>query len=177
METPILDIWSPDPGDDYALTQDLAAMADDIEDAILNDTQITYVANVAARTALVNQRTLEGRPPSTTRPLFVFRGDALDRDRLEYTRDGVTWEAVRGKATRMGNTVWVGTTAGVTVTFPTGFFGSVPAVTATPYNNPLVSVAHISDITNTGFLLRLYTLAGNPTTGGCSWAATQPGAI
>lgn len=44
------DIWTPDAGDDYALTTDLAAMADTIQDAITNN-RVSLIGLDSARPA------------------------------------------------------------------------------------------------------------------------------
>lgn len=61
-------IWTPDSGDDYALTVDLAATADTIQDALtnLNSRFPASVANPAARDALF---------PSPVHGNRVFRND------------------------------------------------------------------------------------------------------
>lgn len=50
METENFSIWSPDAGDQYALTQDLARMADDI-DEVLTTVQVVRSGTNAERTA------------------------------------------------------------------------------------------------------------------------------
>lgn len=176
METPILDLWSPDPGDDYALTQDLAAMADDIEQAILQNPQIVSVANGTEQTALVNQRILEGRPPTEQAPLFVLRRDYGSRLRLQYTTDGVSWTPVFGFPSRSSGSTTV-PAGGITVTYPAGVFSGLPAVVAQPFNTGLVLVPHITSFSTSGFLLRLFTLDGADVGGPAMWIISARGEI
>lgn len=70
METSNLNLWSPDPGDDYALTQDLAAMADDIDEAITETREASMrvsVADQAARDALTKKEGLRVYREDTNR--------------------------------------------------------------------------------------------------------------
>lgn len=51
---------------------------------------IVPVANTTERATLV-----ANYPPSTSRPVFVYRADATQGQRVEYTVDGVTWLSLR----------------------------------------------------------------------------------
>src|SRR5690606_23836029 len=55
----------------------------------LKDLGIHYVANEAARTALVATYA-----PSATRPLYVYRGDAPAGAKIEFSTNGTTWNRV-----------------------------------------------------------------------------------
>ena len=87
-------IWTPDSSDNYALTTDLAATADSIQDAITalrgNNAPTVRVANVAERTtALADHGT-----PTSSNPLIVFRADAGAGREIEYTTNGTTWRSL-----------------------------------------------------------------------------------
>lgn len=58
-------------------------------DVISSTTRIFPVANVTARDALVSKY-----PPTTARPLVVWRSDAAAGAQLEYTTNGTTWNPV-----------------------------------------------------------------------------------
>jgi hypothetical protein len=55
----------------------------------LKDLGIHYVANTAARAALVATYA-----PSATRPLYVYRGDAPAGAKIEFSTNGTTWFSV-----------------------------------------------------------------------------------
>lgn len=71
-------IWTPDAGDDYALTTDLAAMADTIQDAI--------TANKTGAIGVLANRPAAGTPGLPE----GFRYYATDVD-LTYLYDGAAW--------------------------------------------------------------------------------------
>jgi hypothetical protein len=142
-------IWTPDSGDDYALTVDLAAMADTIQDALINraidTTTIDYVATVAARTALVSQWTTDGHPVSSSNPMYVHRADADTGRKLEGSVDGITFypipqAGVGGTPYLMAAgsvtvTLTASPTGSATITLPASRFGFAPIITATPSNS------------------------------------------
>lgn len=55
-------IWTPDSGDNYALTTDLAAMADTVQDALsdIRDDSAAFIGTNAQRTALTAPALREG---------------------------------------------------------------------------------------------------------------------
>lgn len=65
-----------------------------INDLSLTVNDIVYVANTTARAQLVAGLNTAGVGPSTTRPIYVHRGDATAGKELEYTTDGTTWTSV-----------------------------------------------------------------------------------
>lgn len=77
----------PAGGDSYDLTNDLRKMME-------SATTIVPVANVGARTALVQALAAAGRAPSVAAPLYVDRADAPPLARLERSSDGATWHAL-----------------------------------------------------------------------------------
>lgn len=87
-------IWTPDSSDNYALTTDLAATADSVQDAITalrgNNAPTVRVANVAERNAAL----ADHGTPTTSNPLIVFRADAGAGRELEYTTNGTVWRTL-----------------------------------------------------------------------------------
>lgn len=98
-----------------------------------SDVQIRRVANVAGRTAAVASRS--SRPISVSDPLIVWREDAPEMARMEYTTNGTTWY-VYGDNRRNpyiicggGDIAMTGVTGTFTVNIP-----SVPSqITVWPY--------------------------------------------
>lgn len=76
-------IWTPDSGDDYALTVDLAAMADSVQDA-LNTVKNYQVGTEAQRAALGPSSRFDG-----------LKFYATDTD-LEWFYDGSAWKLAPG---------------------------------------------------------------------------------
>lgn len=72
-------IWTPDSGDDYALTVDLAAMADTVQDALTAVPRNYLVGTNAQRLALSGGGLFEG-----------LRFFATDTD-VEWLYDGAAW--------------------------------------------------------------------------------------
>lgn len=64
-----------------------------VSDAVTNQTTIHPVANIAARTALASTYA-----PTTSRPLYVDRADALEGARLEVSTNGVNWRVFDSRA-------------------------------------------------------------------------------
>lgn len=93
------DIWTPDSGDDYALTVDLGAMADTVQDA-LNTVKTYRVGTDAQRTALSGAALFEG--------LKFYANDT----NLEWVYDGSSWKltpAYLGRVTQTSNLTLTGT--------------------------------------------------------------------
>lgn len=87
------DIWTPDSGDDYALTVDLAAMADTVQDA-LNTVKTYQVGTDAQRTALSGASLFKG--------LKFYANDT----NLEWVYNGTDWKlapAYLGTVTQTSN--------------------------------------------------------------------------
>lgn len=59
---------------------------------------IKYVANTTARATLIANLVAAAKGPSTSNPVFVWRGDATSGRELEYTVDGTNWKAYRPAA-------------------------------------------------------------------------------
>lgn len=127
---------------------------------------IRYVANTAARNALASSFA-----PSATKPLYVYRGDAVAGRNLEFTLDGTNWlhisdsrdeQAMLRKYTQSGIAsisvsnlgAWsVGTNQ--SVTFPTPF-STAPRVSVqrTGSNQPVQTA--LWGVSTTGFSITPY---------------------
>lgn len=80
-------IRTPAGDDNYALTADMRRMAESIN-------HVVPVANISARTAVVQALEAAGRTPSAADPLIVDREDAPALGHLERTQDGTNWETL-----------------------------------------------------------------------------------
>lgn len=81
-------IWTPDAGDDYALTTDLAAMASSVETAIVNNVS-TAVAKSGSAVANHGALPMTGNTAGDQR--------VTTDTRIVWTWDGTRWIAVAGK--------------------------------------------------------------------------------
>lgn len=82
-------IYYPEDSGPFQPAADMAQMASSIDLRIAEQNEIRSVANIAGRTALVNE---VGLPNITTnQPLLVWRADAPNGHNLEVTVDGSTW--------------------------------------------------------------------------------------
>lgn len=155
-------IWSPDSGDDYALTVDLAAMADTAQDAITAN-RVARIGTDAERLALSGGALFEGLTFRTT------------DTRYDWVYTGGVW--VRRMAP-FGFAAGVNTTPATgyrQVSFPSGLFTSPPRVTASGGSQSLVGVPRIVNITTSGFELGIWSLGGTQIAGtGVNWIAIQP---
>lgn len=101
-----------------------------------SEVQIKRVANVTGRTAAVTARS--GRPITVSDPLFVWREDAPENRRLEYTINGTTWRVYGDN----GRTPYIIAGSGSVVT--TGVTGTftlnIPDVPADVTVWPILSV-------------------------------------
>lgn len=148
------DTGAPDIGVDPTL---VSANANDVGNRIVR-------ANLAALEAYAYKRA-------------GLAGYALDTGK-DYLHDGSGWQESHSPRTSVFASAYgivtIGSTSGSTINFPTGRFTTIPAVFATPQNNGTVVVPHISSVTQTSFLLRMYTLAGVAVaSGNCVWGAVQ----
>lgn len=87
-------IWTPDSGDEYALTVDLAAMADSIQDVFTDNGRIYKWANATARAAQTGMT--EGD-----------LGDQADTNEI-YRYSGSAWQLVGGLPTTAPATAFSG---------------------------------------------------------------------
>lgn len=131
-----------------------------------------YAADVGNRIVRANLAALDAYPYKRA----GLRGYALDTN-TEYTHSGSGWVQGDGIGGGMfaaaSGFTYVSVTTGVTVNFPASRFSQAPLVVATPQNSSTVVVPHITSLTASSFLLRLYTLSNVATTGNVSWAAFQ----
>lgn len=93
-----------------------------------------------------------------------------------WQRQADSWRIVGGADGAFASAegfAYIPSSAGLTVTLPAGRFSQVPLIFATPQAPGIVVVPHVTAITTTSFLLRLFTLAGASVTGNCAWEARQ----
>lgn len=156
-------IWTPDAGDDYALTTDLAATADTVQDAISRvRSENGYRTDLtdAQRIALTGSDLFEG--------LTVWTKDT--RVRWIYTQSAWT-RVLPGQAYRMaaGSGTTDGTGAG-SVQLPAGRFNVTPIISITGTS------ARFSAITSksaTSFGVILTNSSGAGVVGNFDWQAVQ----
>lgn len=156
-------IWTPDAGDDYALTTDLAAMADTVQDAITAN-RVGRIGTNAQRLALTGADLFEG---------LTFRTTDTRRDWV-YTNGA--WVQRMAPYALAGGTATVNV-AETTITFPAGVFTQAPSVLqVTPIvpTSGAVATVHIgSNPTSTSFKVRLFNNSGISIGGTVSWLAMQ----
>lgn len=156
-------IWTPDAGDDYALTTDLAATADTIQAAITAN-RVGRIGTNAQRLALSGANLYEGLTFRTTdtRRDWVYTNGAWVQRMAPFAMAG-------GMATL--------NVAATTVNFPAGVFTQVPTVLQiTPIvpNSSQVATVHLgANPTISGFSARLFNNSGVSIGGTVSWLAMQ----
>lgn len=197
MLTPILSIWTPDNGDDYALVQDLATIADDVEGAILNPPYIritgTGDASLASTThgfqvgptaglnIIADGDEIMARNAGATTTLYINNdgGDIrLGNETSDVRIPGrvvgthYPWAQAAGVAS-ISATLAQGAFDEVTVTFPAGRFTANPIMSVSA-NNVRYSISVLS-LSTTGATFRYANWStGNATSGGSLyWVATQ----
>jgi len=111
-------IWTPDAGDDYALTTDLAAMADTIQEA-LSDSKNYVPETNALRLARTGSDLFEGLVVWTTDTKILWR----------YT-SGAWVRSLPGQPFAQAAGISPGGSGFITVSFPAGRFTQPPIVTA-----------------------------------------------
>ena len=158
-------IKTPGTGDQYALVQDLGAMADTVQNALVKRANM-YVGTSAARTAW------------TTAPEGVHWQDSDGVAKLEYVRRAGAW-ALATPRVRTGSLSFTGLTANqasaLSVTFPPGLFSEPPVVMLTSGTGITTSTAfHFwvsGAVTTTGFTASL--AKGSTSNHVLYWTATQ----
>lgn len=159
------DIWTPDAGDDYALTTDLAAMADTIQDAITAN-RVGRIGTNAQRLALTGADLFEG---------LTFRTTDTRRDWV-YTAGA--WVQRMTPFAMAGGVATVNVSE-TTISFPAGVFTQAPSVlqvTALSPTGGQVATVHIGAggvPTTTNFKCRLFNNSGTSIGGTVSWLAMQ----
>jgi hypothetical protein len=198
MLTDILDIWTPDNGDQYALVQDLAAFADDVENAILNPPYIRLTS------------TFDASPVSTQHAFQIgsSTGQRLIMDNFEIASfnggvGGLLALNNDGGTVRIGNSsseiqisghlsgsnmAWTmaagtftfpdiaaGATTTRTITFPSGKFSVAPRVQVTNRSTlPLYRSSGTSNISATSFDVSYSNSGGTTVTApSIDWFAVQ----
>lgn len=198
MLTSILNIWSPDLGDQYALTQDLAAMAVDIEDRILNPPYLrarnndlsSYTSTAhpiqagttGGENIVIDRLSIlarNGAGPSTLN-LNAQGGDLLIgafsstttlRGRLNNT--SLPWGFAAGEY--VFASITGGTSRTATISLPSGRFTVAPRIQVSLASNfPAVSAVSFSSVSSTSFDVT-YTYSGSGTFDAprVHWTATQ----
>lgn len=156
-------IWSPDSGDDYALTTDLAGMADTVQDAITAN-RVGRIGTNAQRLALTGTDLFEG---------LTFRTTDTRRDWV-YT--GGAWVQRMAPFAVAGGVATVGTGV-TTISFPSGVFTRAPEVLqVTPLvpTGGQVGTPHVGENpTAASFKCRIFNQGGSSIGGTVSWLAMQ----
>lgn len=198
METPILKLWSPDNGDDYALVQDLAAVTSDIEDAILNPPYIR-LQRVNDATPVSTGHAFQIGPDNATNLVMddneIMARNAGNVSQLNLNIDG--GRIVLGATTsdvlirgRIDGTNYAyaesaglvnsgsfpsgpgGEVRSVSVTFPAGRFTATPLVSLTVQSNaPQNRSLGVSDVSATGMTINQYS--DTSTRSAVHWIAKQ----
>lgn len=198
METPILKLWSPDNGDDYALIQDLAAVTSDIEDSILNPPYIRLTRTTDVTPSSTGHAFQIG--PDSGSNLAMDGNEIMSRnagnvDELNLNIDGglvriggpTSDVIVRGRI--VGTNYSYGDAAGsvsgssfpsgpggevrsVSVTFPAGRFTVAPITQLTIQSNvPQNRSVGVSDLSASGMTINQYS--DTPTRSSVHWTAVQ----
>lgn len=175
-------IWSPDSGDDYALTVDLAAMADTVQDA-LTAVKTYRIMTDAQRLALTGADLFEGLTVYTTDNDTEWRYTGSSWIRIggdtgwtSFTSFGTGWTATAGytpQIRRIGNRVQI---RGALTLGSNGAYSSIATLPEgfRPSANTWLGVSQSSQLGVSGMLLlnssglltvpSLYR-TGSPTTG------------
>jgi hypothetical protein len=198
MLTSILQIWSPDGGDQYALTQDLAAIVQDVEDNIINPpyvrlkntNDVTYTStqhafqigptsgeNLAMDTNEIMVR--DGGAPATFGLNInggdIWLGDGTSNIRLwgRVNSNHYPWAVSAGSYTF--NPVAAGAVVTQTVPFPAGRFTQTPAITlGLSSTQPQLRGVGWSNASATGFDLTYSNVGGSSVaTPRVHWQAIQ----
>lgn len=158
-------IWSPDAGDDYALTTDLAALADTVQDAITAN-RVSRIGTDAQRLALTGGELFEG---------LTFRTTDTRRDWV-YT--GGAWVQRMAPFALASGTATIGT-GETTVNFPASTFTQIPKLQLTVATTPSAQVAvtflgtGANAPTTSNFKVRIFSLGGVSIGGTLDWTAIQ----
>ena len=197
METSILGLWSPDNGDDYALVQDLAAMADDIEASILNPPYIRMTSMADASMSSTDHPFQIG--PTSGVNLVMDSNEIMARNGGAENSLGLN---IDGGNVRIGNSeslvvlpgrisaphyAWAqsagnysfGTVASagsstVTISFPVGRFTAPPVVTVSPQTvSPQLRHVSPANVTTTSFDLTFYNAGSSAVGLDVCWNAVQ----
>lgn len=154
-------IWSPDSGDDYALTVDLAAMADTVQDAI-NDNRVGRIGTNAERLALTGTDLFEGLTFRTT------------DTRYDWVYTGGVWQRRMAPYGFAKGTVNTPSSGYLTVNFPAGTFSVAPSVVASNGLQANIGVSRVINVTATSFQVGIWAISGVQIAGsGVSWIAIQ----
>lgn len=156
-------IWTPDAGDDYALTTDLAAMADTVQDAITDlRSDIGYRTDLtdAQRLALTGGDLFEGLRVWTTdtRVLWTYTQSAWVR-----SLPGQPYMMAAGSGT-------TNSSGDATVTLPAGRFNVTPSIVITGTSARYSTIASKS---STSFSVILANSSGTGVAGTFDWHAIQ----
>lgn len=131
------------------------------------------VANVTERAQVIANLTAAGAPPSTARPVFVWRADAPTAVPVEFTTDGTTWTALAAQQSADVTTFGSGWTATNDTTHK-------PRVTRIG-NRVFITGAVTRSTGSTGNLLTVPSAFQPPSTGtrfiGAVWSSAGTGGM
>lgn len=198
MLTTILNIWSPDLGDQYALTQDLAAITEDIENAILNPpyVRITSTGGVNPSSTAhglqigpddnynlaVGARALMARQSGGAADFSINSsgGDiTLGNNTSTVNLSGRLNGSSQGWGWAAGEYVFAQITSGTsrtaTINFPTNRFTRAPRIMVSAATNfPATSAVSFSSESATSFdITYTYTGSGTFSAPRVNWIAVQ----
>lgn len=157
-------LYSPDSSDPYALTQDLGAMQDSVQTALVRRAN-AYVGTSAQRNAF------------TTAPVGTIWSDT-NGNREVWKWSGSEWGSLidlSGRAPFAMAAGRVSTPASgvATVTLPAGRFSQAPLITATTADLTTLAIPWVRDHTTTSFTVRTFNYLGTQVAGTVDWVAVQ----
>lgn len=197
MLSAILNIWSPDLGDGYALTTDLARIVDDIEQAIISPPYIRLTATGDASSVstahafqigptdgvnlIADQNEIMARNGGNFNTLLLnYDGGDLSlgnqqsttsvRGRLNPSHD--SWGSAAGRVPSTAFSGSPGTVSSVSVTFPVGRFTATPVITPVVATvAPQLRMAAHSNRSASGMTINQYSEISG--WGDVDWTAVQ----
>lgn len=148
-------LYSPDSSDPYALTQDLGAMQDSVQSALVRRAN-AYVGTSAQRNAF------------TSAPVGTIWSDT-NGSRLVYKRGASSWEPVSPPVVEAKGQVSVSVVSSnsgsVTVSLPTGRFSAPPLVFLSKQSGGGAKfIPYASSITASSFNVGVYSGDGTSAT-------------
>jgi hypothetical protein len=193
----ILNIWSPDNGDDYALVADLARIVDDVEGAILSPPYVRITGTADATMASTDHPLQIG--PTAGVNLIIDNNEIIARNGganngLGLNLDGgnvglgnsesiisipghingaaMAW-AMAGGSLSMGS-IAAGTEGTQNVTFPSGKFSTAPILAlAVNSSIPHLRATSVTSVSSTGFTVVQRNDTGSTSSAAVSWIALQ----
>lgn len=196
MLTTVLQIWTPDNGDEYKPVQDLAAMAQDIEDSIINPPYIR-ITNTQDASPSSTQHGFQIGPTEGVNliadgnEIMARDGGALSVLNLNLGGDVVLggqtgtatlpgrlisnhypWAVAAGR--RVFGNVAAGDSSTVTINLPSGRFSLAPVITVSPVSTvPQVRQVSYSNSSSTSFDITYFNGGGTAAGITVAWQAIQ----